>query len=165
MRRQLRPLMLWWGSGTWKNARSITLPIMIPNAVHICLPATKSHSTAEHTSISSTVTQHSPHHHKRTPNNRRRALRRIYRHRRALGPNTEAEDKARDEEVLPGVGDALPDAGREREEGGDEDRAAAAEPFVQRGGEPAAEDAAAELHGKEKEMLVSGEGDGGGRRD
>ena len=58
-------------------------------------------------------------------------LSRVHRHGRALRSDTEAEHKTRDEEVWPGVREALPDAGDEREDAGDEDRASAADQAVQ----------------------------------
>ena len=39
----------------------------------------------------------------------------------------------------------MPDAARERDERGDEDRASTSEPFVERMGKPAGDEAAAEL--------------------
>ena len=68
----------------------------------------------------------------------------------ALWADAEAEDEAGDEEVLPGVGDALPDAGGEGDEGGEEDGASSAEVLVERCGEPAGDNAAAKLSRKEK---------------
>jgi hypothetical protein len=62
-----------------------------------------------------------------------------------LRPDAEAEHEAGGEQMRPAVRDALPDAGEEGEEGGDEDRPAAAEVVVERAGEPAAEDGAAEV--------------------
>ena len=57
--------------------------------------------------------------------------------------------------MLPRVGDALPDARREREEGGEADRAATAEVSVERRREPAGDEAAGKLRGEvSTRMLV-----------
>ena len=92
---------------------------------------------------------HLPHHDERAADDGRGALGGVDGHRRGFGADAEAEDEAGDEEVLPGVGDALPDAGGEGDEGGDEDGPATAEVLVERGGQPAAEDTTAELDGGE----------------
>ena len=71
------------------------------------------------------------HHDKGSTDERRRTLRRIHWDRRTLWTKAEAEKEASDEEVRPGVREALPDAGDEREDAGDEDRASAADQAVQ----------------------------------
>ena len=59
--------------------------------------------------------------------------------------DTETEDETGDEEVLPRVGDTLPDTGREGQEGGDGDGTTTAEPTVEGRGEPAGDDTAREV--------------------
>ena len=48
----------------------------------------------------------------------------------AFRADSEPKDEARDEEVRPGVGDALPNAGEERNHGGHEDCTTPPEPLV-----------------------------------
>lgn len=100
------------------------------------------HDVAEHDAKGSPQL---PHHDERATNDRRRTLRGIHRDRRGLGANTESEEETCDEEVPPCVGDSLPDTSREREECTDEDGTATAETLVERGGDPATDQATAQL--------------------
>ena len=59
------------------------------------------------------------------------SLRGIYGDCCTLGANAKTEHEARDEEMWPGVGNALPDACEEGEGCRDEDSASSAQPFVQ----------------------------------
>ena len=79
------------------------------------------------------VAQHDPErrprleHHDEGPTDERwRTLCRVHRYRRTLWAKSESEEEPRHEEMRPGVGDALPDAGDEGEYAGNEDRAPAA---------------------------------------
>ena len=89
---------------------------------------------------------HLPHHDESATNDWRGALSSVDGDGRRLGADTETEEEARDEEVPPGVGHALPDASREREEGTNEDGATTAEPPVERGGAPATDQTTAQLY-------------------
>ncbi len=64
------------------------------------------------------------HHHECPPNERRRTLCRVYGNRCTVGTETEAEEEAGDEEVLPGVGQALPYTYNEPDQSRQEDRTA-----------------------------------------
>ena len=73
------------------------------------------------------------------------ALRSIDWHRCTLRSDTEAKEEAGNEEVPPCVREALPDTRDERNEGGKEDRATASKVLVHGRGDPAADNAAAQL--------------------
>ena len=84
---------------------------------------------------------------------RRRTLGRVYRYSSTLGSYSKTEEEARDEEMRPRVSDALPDAGREREEGCHKNGTSATQPPVERLGEPTSNEGAAEL---ERDVSATG---------
>ena len=92
---------------------------------------------------------HLPHHNKAATDGRRGTFSGVNWHCGRLGTNAYSEEKARDEEVLPRVGNTLPYAGEERKQGADEDSAPTAEPMIERIGEPATKNSATQLQESE----------------
>lgn len=90
---------------------------------------------------------HLPHHHQRAADCRRAAFRGVYRDGGGFRADSEAEEEACNEEMLPGVGEGLPKTGGKGDETGDEDGVAAAEVFVEGMCNPAADGEAAEVRG------------------
>jgi hypothetical protein len=86
-----------------------------------------------------------PHHDKRATNGGRCTLGGVDGDSGRFGANAEAEEEAGDEEVGPGVGDTLPNAGGPGEKGGNEYSTTAAKVLVHRLRNPAADKSAAQL--------------------
>lgn len=119
----------------------MTVPIMIPNAVHICLSRPTQPTTSTHSKFGRNV----PHHDQSATDRRRSTLRGIDGDRGGLRADTEAKNEARDEQVPPRVGETLPETSNEGDERGDKDGSPASEVLVQRRREPTADKTAAEL--------------------
>jgi hypothetical protein len=88
---------------------------------------------------------HLPHHDKTATDGGRGTFGSVNWHCGGLGTNAYSEEKARDEEMGPRVGDTLPNAGEEGKQSADEDGAPTTEPVIERAGEPATDKGATEL--------------------
>ena len=121
----------------------MTVPIMIPNAVHICLARGEF-------SVHSQTTQNSkpnvPHHDQSAADGWRSTLGGIDGNGGGFRADPETKDETRDEQVPPRVRKALPETSDEGDERGDKDGSPPPEVLVQWRREPAADNTAAELH-------------------
>ena len=88
---------------------------------------------------------HLPHHDEGTSDIGWRALCTVHGGGARLGTDGEAEQKPGEKQIPPGVGGHHPERGNKGDQTGDKDGAAAAEPVVQGGAGPAADDCRAEV--------------------